>query len=61
MISTVLCCNFQAKAMAEILVRTDARAVEVLNKIKTITEQLKELESRKEQLAQERESDAKTK
>jgi hypothetical protein len=42
-------------------VKTDARAVEVLNKIKAITEQLKELESRKDQLAQERENNEKTK
>jgi uncharacterized protein Yka (UPF0111/DUF47 family) len=54
-------CNFQAKAMAEILVKTDARAVEVLNKIKAITEQLKELESRKDQISQERENDEKSK
>ena len=62
---TAKLCNFQAKAMAEILVRTDAQAVEVLNKIKTITEQLREVESRKDKLAQEsaqeRDNDEKTK
>jgi hypothetical protein len=51
--------GFQAKSIVETLVSIDGKATELTKKVKEMKEQMKELESKKDQIINERNSDEK--
>ncbi len=54
---TAKLCNFQAKTMAEVMVGIDLAATDLSKKSKAIIDEIKALESKKEHLLKERNSD----